>query len=54
MSKHTKPPTACGRRNPVARHAHKTNRPATFKDHTRYRRTAKHKGTKPLASPLSA
>jgi hypothetical protein len=50
MSKKAKPPTGGGRRNPVARHANKINRPAAFSDHTRYRRAAKHKGAEPFAS----
>ena len=54
MGKKTNPPPGAGRRNPVARHSHKVNRPAAFQDRTRYRRSAKHKGEQPCARTPAA
>ncbi len=41
MNNNTRKP---GRRNPVARHAARFQRAATFRDRTKYRRHAKHRG----------
>ena len=51
MGKKTKPPGRPAVRNPVARHAHKTNRCAVFKDRNAYRRAAKHPGREPFPNP---
>ena len=50
MRKKTPLPYEWGLRNPVAQHAHKTNRAIVYKDRNRYRRVAKHKGLEPFAS----
>lgn len=39
-----KKPRQAGRRNPVAKHAVKFNRAQIFRDRSKYRRHAKHKG----------
>lgn len=51
MSKKTDPPTI-PRYNPVAKHAGKFNRAATFRDGRAYNRKPKHKGREP--SPIRA
>jgi hypothetical protein len=47
MSKKTRPPSPppC---NPVAKHAGKFNRAATFRDQRAYTRKSKHKGREPF------
>lgn len=47
MSKKTNSPPS-PLRNPVARHAGKFNRAATFRDGRAYRRKPKHKGREPF------
>jgi len=49
MTKHTVKPS---RRNPVAKYAAQFQRAASFRDRTKYSRTAKHKGREPF--PLAA
>ena len=39
------------RRNPVAKFVHQVNKPKVFRDRTRYRRVAKHKGREPFSLP---
>jgi hypothetical protein len=47
MSKKTDPPST-PLRNPVAKHAGKFNRAATFRDRRAYTRKDKHKGREPF------
>ena len=48
MPRKTSPPPL---RNPVAKHAGRLQRAATFRDRSKYQRHAKHKGREPF--PLS-
>jgi hypothetical protein len=45
MSRKPRPPTL---RNPVAKHASRLQRAATFRDRSKYRRHHKHKGREPF------
>ena len=45
----TKKPRAPAHRNPVAKFAGRFNRAATFRDRSKYRRGAKHKGQEPFS-----
>jgi len=38
-----------GRNNPVAKYGARLNRAATFRDRSKYRRNAKHKGREPFS-----
>jgi hypothetical protein len=40
-------------RNPVAKHAARLQRPATFRDQTKYRRHSKHKGRESFPLPIA-
>lgn len=46
MSKRPRPPA---NRSPVAKFASRFNRAATFRDRSKYRRNAKHKGREPFS-----
>jgi hypothetical protein len=44
-----KKPQTLANRNPVAKFAGRFNRAATFRDRSKYRRNAKHKGREPFS-----
>jgi hypothetical protein len=51
MPRKPRPPT---HRNPVAKHAARLQRAATFRDRSKYRRHPKHKGREPFALTIAA
>ncbi len=50
MKAKNRPP---GRNNPVAKYGGRLNRAATFRDRSKYRRNAKHKGREPFPLPAA-